>query len=225
MGRVRGVVLDVDGTLVDSNDAHARSWVEALAEQDITVSLEEVRKLIGMGGDKLLAKVAGIEADSAQGKKLSKRRQEIFKEAYLPSLHSFPRTKELLVRMKTAGLRLTVASSAREAELKPLLRLCGADELIESKTSSDDAEHSKPDPDIVVAALNDLGLPRGEVMMLGDTPYDVEAARKAGIASIALRCGGWGDKDLAGATAIYADPADLLARFDASPLAPPPAKP
>lgn len=221
MRRFRGVVLDVDGTLVDSNDGHARSWVEALAEQGITVPLDEVRKLIGMGGDKLLTKLTGLEEESAKGKKVSKRHREIFKRRYLSSLHAFPRTRELLRRMRAAGLRLTVASSAKEDELKPLLHLCGADEVIESKTSSDDAEHSKPDPDIVQAALNDLGLPRSEVVMIGDTPYDVEAARKAGIAIIAVRCGGWGDKDLAGAVVIYNDPADLLTHFDTSPLAAP----
>src|SRR3954453_14765057 len=123
-----GVLLDVDGTLVDSNDAHARAWVRALAENGITVSFERIRPLIGKGGDKLLPEAAGIEADSPRGKAISKRRAEIFQRDFFPSLRPFPGSKELLARMKQKGLRLGVASSAKEDELKGLLHLCGADE-------------------------------------------------------------------------------------------------
>jgi beta-phosphoglucomutase-like phosphatase (HAD superfamily) len=100
-----------------------------------------------------------------------------------------------------------------------LLRVCGAEDLVEHKTSSDDADRSKPDPDIVQAALGQLDLPPGNAVLLGDTPYDVEAGTRAGVAGVALRCGGWGDKDLAGAVKVYKGPADLLARFDESPFA------
>jgi HAD superfamily hydrolase (TIGR01509 family) len=219
MKPLRGVILDVDGTLVESNDAHAHAWVEALAEQGIQVPFELVRPLIGMGGDKLLPCVAGIEEDSAKGMKISERRREIFEERYLPSLRATPGANELLRRMHAEGLKLAVASSAKEDELGPLLRVCGADKLIERKTSSDDADRSKPDPDIVHAALGRLGLPPGEVVMLGDTPYDLESAERAGVPLIAVRCGGWKDEDLAGALAVYNDPADLLAHYDSSPLA------
>ena len=112
-----------------------------------------------------------------------------------------------------------MASSAKKDELEALLRICGADEVIEGQTSSDDAERSKPDPDIVHAALEQLGLPPDEVVMLGDTPYDVEAAGRAHVGVIAFRCGGWGDKDLAGALAVHDDPADLFAHYETSPLA------
>jgi phosphoglycolate phosphatase-like HAD superfamily hydrolase len=120
--------------------------------------------------------------------------------------------------MRDRGLKLAVASSAKKDELTPLLKVFGADDLIQDKTSSDDANNSKPDPDIVHAALKQLGLPSEVAVMLGDTPYDVEAAAKAGVAVIAFRCGGWSDSDLAGALAVYADPADLLAHYDSSPL-------
>jgi phosphoglycolate phosphatase-like HAD superfamily hydrolase len=116
-------------------------------------------------------------------------------------------------------LRLVVASSATEEELRGLLKVCGADEFIEGKTSSNDAERSEPDPDIVQAALKDVALPPSDVLMLGDTPYDVEAAGRAGVPVIGLRCGGWDDAGLAGAAAVYEDPADLLAHYDSSPLA------
>ncbi len=216
---IRGIILDVDGTLVDSNDAHARAWVEALAEQGVEVPFEKVRRAIGMGGDKLLPHVARIDAESAQGKKIGKRRGEIFEKHYLAALAPTPGAKELLHHLHARGLRLVVASSAKKDELDPLLRICGADKLIEDKTSSDDADCSKPDPDVVHAALDGLGLGASEVVMLGDTPYDVEAARRAGVATIAFRCGGWKDVDLKGAMAVYRDPADLLAQYDSSPLA------
>lgn len=216
--RVRGLLLDVDGTLVDSNDDHARAWVRALAENGEAVRFEDVRPLIGMGGDKLLPKVTGIEAESPKGKAIEKRRGEIVRGDVIPWLRPFPRVVELLERLRKHGIKLVVASSAKEVELKGLLKVCGADRFIEAKTSSDDADKSKPDPDIVHAALASIGLPASEVLMLGDTPYDVEAAGRAGVGVIALRCGGWGDTHLAGAIAIYDDPADLLMRFDESPL-------
>jgi HAD superfamily hydrolase (TIGR01509 family) len=219
MHKVRGVILDVDGTLIDSNDAHANSWVEAMAEAGIEVPFSKVRRLIGMGGDKLLPASCGFEEDSPEGKKISRRRQEIFKERYLPQLQPFPDAERLLQRMDRDGLRLVVASSAKADELQELLRICGGDKYIDSKTSSDDAEHSKPDPDIVQAALARLGLGQTEVCMLGDTPHDIGAAHKAGVRIVALRCGGWGDANLANAVAVYENPADLLAQYDSSPFA------
>jgi HAD superfamily hydrolase (TIGR01549 family) len=218
MGSVRGVLLDVDGTLVDSNDAHAHAWVKAFAEHGIDVAFEDVRPLIGMGGDKILKKLAGLQEDDPEAKRISTRRREIFKEEFLPSLKPFPRARELLSLMRARGLRLVAASSAKADELQGLLKVCGADDLLEEQTSSDDAEQSKPDPDIVAAALGKIGLPAEDVVMLGDTPYDVEAAARANVAVIALLCGGWDRADLAGALAIYADPADLLENFDSSPL-------
>jgi HAD superfamily hydrolase (TIGR01509 family) len=209
----------VDGTLVDSNDAHALAWVRALAEAGVAVEFATVRRLIGKGGDKLLPEVSGIDAESDKGKGISKRRGEIFRKEYLPALKPFPGAKELLARMKQTGLELAVASSSKKDELKGLLKVCGADEFIEARTSSDDAENSKPDPDIIHAALDRLGHPPAKVVLLGDTPYDVEASRRAGIRVVAVRCGGWGDADLEGAVRIYDDPAELLARFDESPFA------
>jgi HAD superfamily hydrolase (TIGR01509 family) len=218
MQRLNGVLLDVDGTLIDSNDAHARAWVIAFTKHGIDVPFERVRPLIGKGSDKLLPEAAGLAADSAPGKAVSKSRTEIFQREFLPHLRPFPRVQELLARMKADGLRLAVASSAKGGELDGLLRACGADKFIEAKTSSDDAENSKPDPDIVEAALKQVELPPTEVLLLGDTPYDVQAAVHAGVRVVALRCGGWSDADLRGATAIYDDPADLLHRYADSPF-------
>ena len=217
--RIRGVIFDIDGTLINSNDAHARAWVQALAQFDIYVPFPEVRRLIGMGGDKLLPAIGHIEEDSRLGQKISERRSQIFSREYLPHLHAFPKSRELLTKIRDSGMALAVASSAKKEELEPFLRLANVLDLIEGATSSADAESSKPDPDIVQAALRKLELDPGRVLMIGDTPYDIEAASRAGMGTIAFRCGGRSDHDLSGALAIYDGPSDLLAQFDASPLA------
>jgi HAD superfamily hydrolase (TIGR01509 family) len=219
MSRLQGVLLDVDGTLVDSNDAHAKAWVQALEESGVAVHSDKVRKLIGKGGDKLLPEAVGIDAYSAKGKRISQRRGEIFERQFLPKLQPFPGARYLLVRMKQQGLRLAVASSAKKDELNGLLQLCNVQDLLEKSTSSDDALSSKPSPDIVQAALAKNYLRAGETILLGDTPYDIEAARQAGVRAVALRCGGWSNADLSGALAIYDNPIDLLSKFDQSPFA------
>ncbi len=215
---IKGVLLDIDGTLVDSNDAHAHAWVEAFKRHGFEVPYEKVRRLIGMGGNKLVPAACDLPADSPQGKRISDSWGEIFKEDYLPNIRAFRDSSALLAAMKARGLRLVAASSAKDDMLDRLLQIAGADGLIEAKTSSDDAEHSKPAPDIVEAALQKIGYGPDEVLMLGDTPYDLEAARKAGVGLVAVRCGGWDDEGLAGAVAVYDDPADLLAHLDSSPF-------
>jgi HAD superfamily hydrolase (TIGR01509 family) len=215
---VEGVLLDVDGTLVDSNDAHARSWSEALAAFGRSITPETVRPKIGMGGDKLLPELLGVDADSPDGREFSELRASIFRERYVPRLRLTPGAKELVQRFRREGLRLIIATSARSSELNAMLEQVGLENLIDKKTSASDAESSKPDPDIVVAALRKGNLDAGTAIMLGDTPYDVEAARRARVGTVALRCGGWDDGALAGAIAVYDDPADLLAHFTSSPF-------
>ena len=210
------VILDVDGTLVDSNDAHARAWVDAFAEHGITVAFDHVRRSVGMGGDKLMPEVSGIEESSELGEKIASRRGEIFASQYLPHLQGFPKVRELLLRFKDDGFVLAVASSAKEEELAPLLQRAGAEDLISRRTSSDDAENSKPDPDIVLAAVEEAGCSKDRAIMIGDTPYDVAAARRAGIDIVGFECGGWTKEALAGAVAVYRDAADLLAQYDRS---------
>ena len=212
----RAVILDVDGTLVDSNDAHADAWVDAFTEFGITVAYDAVRRSIGMGGDKLMPEVAGIDEGSRLGQQIAERRGHIFKSRYLPRLAAFPRVRELILRFKADGFILAVASSAKEDELDPLLEVAGVKELIPARTSSDDAEHSKPDPDIVVAALTRVKADRARAVMVGDTPYDVAAAKRAGIEIVGLECGGWTREALSGAAAVYRDPADLLDRYEDS---------
>lgn len=209
MADVRGLLLDVDGTLVDSNDAHARAWELAFREAGRDMPFAAIRPLIGMGGDKLVPKVSGLDAETGEGKAISDRRGEIFLTKFAPTLRPCPGARDLLSLLKRLGLKLVVASSSKAKELKAILKAVDGESLIEDKTSSDDAERSKPDPDILHAALEKIGLPAATVVMLGDTPYDIEAARRAGVRVIALRCGGWNDEVLAAADAIYDDPAAL----------------
>lgn len=215
---IRGVLLDVDGTLIDSNDAHAQSWSEALREFGRVVPPDRIRPLVGMGGDKLLPRLLGVSAESEKGQAFSKRRGAIFRERYVPRLRQTPGAGDLIRRFREEGLQLVVATSAQEEELEVMLRQVGLEDLGGKKTSSDDADHSKPDPDIVRAALQKAKLPPEAVLMLGDTPYDVEAATRAHVGTVALLSGGWDADALRGAVAVYRNPADLLEHFTSSPF-------
>ncbi len=218
MSHLRAVILDVDGTLIASNDAHARAYVDAGKELGYDIDFEKVRRLIGMGGDKLLPRAVGLEEDSEEGKRITERKKEIFHERYLPTLEPTPGARQLLDRLRDDAVKLVVATSAKEDEMKGLLEQAGIQDLIQDATSSSDAEESKPDPDIVQAALDQAGFPTDRVVMIGDTPYDVEAATRAGVGIIAVRSGGWADEDLRGALVIYDHPADLLEHYEESPL-------
>ena len=214
----RVVILDVDGTLIDSNDAHAASWVDTLAEAGHDVPFDRIRLMIGMGGDKLLPTATGIEVDAPEGERLTSRRAEIFHERYLPTLRALPGARALLERLRADGRRLVIATSAKREELDAMLRQTGLDGLFEEETSSSDAERSKPDPDIVQAALRRAGTPADACLMLGDTPYDVEAAQRAGVAIVGVRSGGWTAEELAGAVEVWDGPADLLEHYERSAL-------
>jgi HAD superfamily hydrolase (TIGR01509 family) len=208
-------LLDVDGTLVASNAAHARAWHAALAEHGIEVPVAQLSRLIGMGGDKLLPAAAGIDAASDLGKQVSERRAAIFRSDELPALQPTRGAAELLTFLRANGVRLMVASSADAAELGALLAVCGAPELADDAATGDDAAGSKPDPDIVQVALDRIALPATDVLLLGDTPYDVAAGRRAGVDVVAVTCGGWSENDLAGAVSVVADPAELQAIWPA----------
>ncbi len=217
--KIKGVLLDIDGTLVDSNDANARAWMEAMGQHGVEVNYVAIRQAVGMGGDNLLPQVAKVEADSPEGKAIAKTGGQILREKYLPRLHAFGKVPDLLRRFQEAGLTLVVATSAKTEDAKTLLEIAGVAEMVSEIATTEDAENSKPNPDILHAALQKSGLSAEQVIMLADTPYDVQAADKAGIGIVGVRCGGWTTEDLKGAQAVYDDPADLLAHFDASPFA------
>lgn len=217
--KLEGVLLDIDGTLIDSNGWHADSWSDTFRESGMDIPADRVRPLIGMGGDKLLPKLTGIDAESDQGKALSERRAVIFHERYVPKLRLTRGARALVDRLRKEGLRLVIATSAKDDELRVMLRQVGLEDLLHRKTSSDDADNSKPDPDIVIAALEKAALTPEAVILLGDTPYDIEAAKQASVDSVALLTGGWDADALQGAVAIYEDPEDVLRHFTASPFA------
>ncbi|KAF3886816.1 MULTISPECIES: HAD family hydrolase [Nostocales] len=216
---LQAVLLDVDGTLVLSNDAHAQAWVDVFKEFGYDVPFERVRPLMGMGGDRVIPTIVpGLTKDEGEGKAISSRRKEIMIDKYVPALKPAPGARELILHMKEAGLRLIVASSASNQELSVLLKAAQVEDLLDEATTSNDAETSKPSPDIVEAALGKLKMKSDKVLMLGDTPYDLQSANAAGVGLIAVRCGGFDDTSLKGSLAIYNDPADLLAHYDNSPF-------
>jgi HAD superfamily hydrolase (TIGR01509 family) len=215
----RTVIFDIDGTLVDSNNAHALAWVKALREHGFLVGFAQVRWLIGMGGDKLLPTLTDLDSESEDARAINERRRTIFMHEYLPALRPTHGAQALVQRLHKEGLTLVVATSAEREEVNGLLDVAGMTDLFDRVASSDDARRSKPDPDIVHAALRQSGSQARDAIMIGDTPYDVKAATQAGVGLIALRSGGWWvDEKFAGAMAIYDSPADLLARIAHSPL-------
>lgn len=219
MARIRAVLFDIDGTLLDSNDAHAHAWLDSLRGHGINVPFEMVRSKIGMGGDKLLPAVAAVEADSVMGRSISKRRAAILKGHYLSDIGPFHGARVLVDRLRSRGLICAAVSSSTADDLQDLLRVAGVSDLMDLVISGDDADRSKPDPDLVAIALERLGVAADEAIMIGDTPYDIEAAKRTGVPVIAFRCGGWSDGDLGDAIAVYDDPADLSSQLDRSPLA------
>jgi HAD superfamily hydrolase (TIGR01509 family) len=206
-------LLDVDGTLIDSNDAHAETWAEALRDHGVETDATTIRPLIGMGGDKLLPAVAMLEEDSVKGRAIADRKKALFR-ARLPELHPTPGARALVEFLRRHDVELVIATSAGDEEMTALLERAGVSDLIPLRASKDDAAESKPDPDIVHAALRRSQARPETAAMIGDTPYDIEAAARAGVRCIALRCGGyWSDRDLRGADEIFNDPAALLERL------------
>ncbi|HMJ83112.1 MAG TPA: HAD family hydrolase [Vicinamibacterales bacterium] len=205
------VLFDVDGTLIDSNGAHAQAWVDSLREHGISVGADQIRRLIGMGGDKLLAAVAHVNEHSELGQAITLRKKAIF-ETLLPGLQPTLGARALLEYLRDRGVTVVIATSADDREMSALLQRAGVSDLVPARTSKDDAQESKPDPDIVQAALAKAHARPESSVMVGDTPYDIEAAARSGIGAIALRCGGyWTDHSLRGAREIFDDPEALLA--------------
>ena len=216
---LRGVLLDVDGTLINSNDAHAEAWAAAFHEFGFDVDFARVRPLVGMGGDQLLPKLTGLDHRTELAERITARRAEIFKARHLHTLRAFPGAHELLARFRQDELKLVIATSSGEEQLNEMLEQTGLEGLVERRTTSSDAGHSKPSPDIINAALEQVHLGADEVLMLGDTPYDIEAAARAGVGTVAVRSGGWPDGALSGAVEIFDDVAQLLREYERSPFA------
>ena len=212
------VLLDIDGTILDSNDAHAEAWAKAFARYGRGIPFERIRPLIGMGGDKLLQQLAGLDIDQPEGHRIADARAGIFASEFLPSLRPTPGARRMIEWLRAEGVTTSIATSATAEEVDGLLRAANVNDLIDHVTSSDDADASKPDPDIVVAALKRSGKSARAAVMFGDTPYDIEAASRAGIGTVAFRSGGWPDADLRGAVAIFDHPDAMLAHLHEPPF-------
>jgi HAD superfamily hydrolase (TIGR01509 family) len=219
---VEAVIFDVDGTLVDTVDRHAEAWRRAFKEYGKELKFQTVREQIGKGGDQLMPEFLSEKELKQFGEKLEKRRTEIFDEEYLPKTKPFPKVRELCERIKKDGIKIVLASSATATEVEFFKKAMNIADLLEAETTSDDAEESKPEPDIFEAALKKLGSPdASRCVVVGDTPYDAIAAGKIKLKTIGVLSGGFPEKVLreAGCVEIYKDPADLLARYDESAIA------
>jgi HAD superfamily hydrolase (TIGR01549 family) len=210
------VVLDVDGTLLDSNYHHALAWSRAFEQVGITVPVWRIHRAIGMGGDKLVAAVAGDEVEGAHGDDVRDRWKKAYDEL-IDETRLLPGAKELLATLHERGVSVALASSSIPEHAQHAFDLLDADDLADAATTSEDAEESKPDPELVEEALSQVGEERPAACVVGDSVYDVEAAQRSGLPAYAVLTGGYGRAELeqAGAAGVYVDLADLLEHLDA----------
>jgi HAD superfamily hydrolase (TIGR01549 family) len=219
---IRAAIFDLDGTLVDSNELHVQAWQETFRHFGKEIPVERLREQIGKGGDQYLPVFLNEQEMRKFGKEVDAYRSEIFKKNYLSQVRPFPRVRELFERLRDQNKKIALASSGKEDEVDHYKKLLGIEKLVDSMTTADQVAHSKPRADVFIAALRTLGnLHPPEAIAIGDTPYDVEAAKKIDLPIIGLLCGGFPEDALRdeGALAIFRDPADLLERYYQSPLA------
>jgi HAD superfamily hydrolase (TIGR01549 family) len=214
---VEAALLDVDGTLIDTNYHHALAWYRAFRRHGIVLPLWRIHRSIGMGGDQLVRALVGEETDREKGDEIRETRDTLYQELIgeVEPLHG---SHELIADLKERGLRVVLASSAPNDELEHYLELLDARDLTDAWTTKDDVEASKPAPDLVVAALDKAGTDKA--VMIGDTRWDIEAAAKAGIETFCVVTGGWSEQELrdAGAVAVFESVDDLRERLDETPL-------
>jgi phosphoglycolate phosphatase-like HAD superfamily hydrolase len=217
----KAAIFDLDGTLLDSVDLHALAWHEAMMKFGHNVSFEKVRSQIGKGGDKLIPEFLSGDEQIDHGKELEEWRGKRFKTEYLPLVRAFSAVPDLLRRVRDAGARIAIGSSAKKDELDEYLDIARIADLVDVTASSEDAEESKPAPDIFEIVLKKLGIEGIDAVALGDSPYDAEGAGKAKIATIGVLCGGFSEGSLrqAGCIDVYPGPAALFAKFAESVLA------
>jgi HAD superfamily hydrolase (TIGR01509 family) len=209
--RRAAVLFDVDGTLVDSAYVHTLAWWQAFRQAGYDVPMASIHRCVGMGGDKILAKLLPADRDGAEDSTIMTSHAAVF-STFWPALRPLDGARELLAGCHDSGFAVALASSARERDLEVLRATIGADNYIDAATSSADAKESKPDPDILVAALNAVGVPAADAVFVGDAVWDIYAARRLDIPAIGLTCGGTSEAELreAGAVEIYPGPRALL---------------
>ena len=209
--REKGVLFDVDGTLIDSAYIHTLAWWQAFRQSGFDVPMARIHRCVGMGGARLVDNLLPDSRNKDVDEAILSAHSGIF-GTYWPSLRAFDGARDLLARCSESGLAVALASSAREQDLQALRSALAADDFIDAATSSNDAENSKPEPDILVAALEAVGLEASGAIYVGDAVWDVMAAAKLGIPTVALTCGGTSEAELreAGAVEVYDGPRELL---------------
>jgi HAD superfamily hydrolase (TIGR01549 family) len=210
-------IFDIDGTLVDSNELHVDSWDRAFRRFGKEFPREKLRAQIGKGSDQYLPEFLRPDEIKRFGKDLDDYRSDLFREEYLPKIRPFPKVRELFQRIRDDNKQIVLASSGKKADTKYYIDLLKIDNLIDAYVSGDDADNSKPAPDIFAASLKKLGdISPADAVTVGDTRFDIDGARKAGLTTIAFLCGGTSGAVLreGGAIAIFSDPADFLAHYD-----------
>ncbi|HEU4421031.1 MAG TPA: HAD family hydrolase [Pilimelia sp.] len=214
-----GVLFDVDGTLVDTTYLHTVAWWEAMRQVDRSVPMARIHRAVGMGSDTILDHLLGADRDRSDDDTMVAAHGALY-ATYWDRLSPLPGAVELLRACAARGLRVALASSASGRELAALRAALGADDVIAAATSADDADRSKPAPDLIAAALRKTGLDATRAVYVGDSVWDVIAASQLDLPCVALTSGGTSAAELteAGAAAVYADPADLLAALDRSPI-------
>ena len=211
-------VLDVDGTLVDTNYHHAIAWYRAFREHGLTLPVWRIHRHIGMGGDQLVAAVAGKRVEDRQGDSIRAAETALYADL-IGEVEPFADARRLLELLGDRGHRLVLASSGKPDEVDHYLDLLDARDVVEAWTTSGDVEQTKPDPDLVVTAVEKVG--GGEAVMVGDSTFDCEAAARAEVPTVAILTGGFSEQELrqAGATAVFESLSELCERLDETPLA------
>jgi len=218
---LKAVIFDIDGTLIDSVDQHAASWLETFRHFAVEATFKDVRAQIGKGGDQLLPVFVSPERLEREGEAMERFRSDLFKRDYLPTVRGFPGVRPLFERLMADGRQVWLGTSGNKDEADRYAQIAGIADMVDGMATKSDAERSKPAPDVFQAALRKLApVSADETIVIGDTPYDAQAARKAGLRTIGVRCGGWGDEELkaAGCVAVFDGTWDLLARYRESPL-------
>ena len=217
---IEALLCDIDGTLVQSNWLHAEAWRLAFVAMGIELEQEELRRQIGKGGSELIPVYVPWWKRPQVEEPLKAYRKLVFQQDFLSQVEPLPQAKAFIERVKAAGIRPALASSADKDDLLIYKKILGVEDLIDEETSADDADRAKPHPEIFTAALKRLKLPAKQCMALGDTPYDAEAAGKAGLRTIGVTTGGWSHEELlaAGCVEVYESVAELLEKFEESAL-------
>jgi HAD superfamily hydrolase (TIGR01509 family) len=203
-------ILDVDGTLVDTNYHHAIAWFRAFRRHDVTAPVWLVHRHIGMGGDQLVAAVAGDEVEERAGDDIREAESELYREL-IGEVQAMEGSRELIEDLCKAGDRVVLASSAKEWEVEHYIQLLDAAEIVDDWTTSADVERTKPKPDLVRAALDKVGGEPDDAILIGDTVWDVEAAKRAGVETLAVLTGGFSEGELteAGAKEVFTSVEEL----------------